>query len=756
MRNKKEKDKIKLSGIKDNKLKNEKIKDSVNVKISKNNQNNINLKNKSNNILNINNKESQSQQAVGYSLSLKLENNRSKLRGITLSLSNKNNFINKNKTNGNLITSNNSASNKILSESNKALTNNILPNRFSTFSILIILTILLASISFVILSSQIISAQSTPQVSYCCERTKTGAYCQNSPLEACDSAYRSTPTSCEATSFCKRGCCYDSDEGLCMENVPEEACKADNGIWSDQPECQIPQCELGCCILGQQASFTSLQRCKKLSGEFGLGTDFRRDIADELACIDIATSQDVGACIFESEFVNTCKFTTRSECNSQKLGTGVSNSTSIAFYKDFLCTAPDFNTNCQKTKTTTCLEGHDEVYFLDTCGNPGNVYDSAKADSVEYWTKVFPKDELCGADSGNTNSKTCGNCEYLGGSICGKAENLKKPTYGDYICQDTNCKKTANGKSYKNGESWCFYDNGKPTEDSVGSRHFRHICFMGEEMVEPCSDYRQQVCIEQSIGGERGVINSGAGGFSQAGCAPNRWQDCILQNKSEDCLNEDQRDCSWMPIDLKDPDLKKGVTGLLKSGITKVTSQLGGGGDLISGLSKDKENGRCVPKISPGLQFWDSSSASQCSLASQTCIVRYTKGLLESDWKCKDNCECLEATTKVLFNKICTQYGDCGAQSNYIGKFTSQGLEVTVTENKDGTQQETPQQTRQQAQPGGSQTFGGPSQAGTFPAGSNPTTPTTGSGNQPAPPGGNGNVIQGLVVNAYNKMRGTG
>src|SRR3989344_5075587 len=157
MRNKKEKDKIKLSGIKDNKLKNEKIKDSVNVKISKNNQNNINLKNKSNNILNINNKESQSQQAVGYSLSLKLENNRSKLRGITLSLSNKNNFINKNKTNGNLITSNNSASNKILSESNKALTNNILPNRFSTFSILIILTILLASISFVILSSQIIS-----------------------------------------------------------------------------------------------------------------------------------------------------------------------------------------------------------------------------------------------------------------------------------------------------------------------------------------------------------------------------------------------------------------------------------------------------------------------------------------------------------------------------------------------------------------------------------------------------------------------
>ena len=35
------------------------------------------------------NKESQSQQAVGYSLSLKLENNRSKLRGITPSLSNK-------------------------------------------------------------------------------------------------------------------------------------------------------------------------------------------------------------------------------------------------------------------------------------------------------------------------------------------------------------------------------------------------------------------------------------------------------------------------------------------------------------------------------------------------------------------------------------------------------------------------------------------------------------------------------------------
>ncbi len=638
--------------------------------------------------------------------------------------------------------------------------NNNLDYQLTTFTVLIILLILLVSISFIILSSAIVSAQSSPQVSFCCEKTKTGAYCQNSPQEACDPAFRSTPTSCEATSFCKRGCCYDSDEGLCMENVPEEACKADRGIWSDQPECQIPQCELGCCILGQEASYTSLQRCKKLSGEFGLGTDFRRDVQDEIACIDIATSQDVGACVFEAEFVNTCKFTTRNECNSQKLGGKVSNSTSITFYKDFLCTAPDFNTNCQKTKTTTCLEGHDEVYFLDTCGNPGNVYDAAKADSVEYWTKVIPKDELCGADAGNTNSKTCGNCEYLGGSICGKAENLKKPTYGDYICQDINCKKTANGKSYRNGESWCFYDNDKPTEDSVGSRHFRHICFMGEEMVEPCTDFRQQVCIEQSIGGERGVKNllSGTGSFSQAGCAPNRWQDCILQNKSADCKNEDKRDCTWIPIDLKDPDLKKGLTGQLTGIIGQVTGGLvggSGGGDLISGIKKDEEVGRCVPKISPGLQFWDQSASSQCGLASQTCLVRYTKGLLQSDWKCEDNCECLEPTAKVLFNKICTQYGDCGAQSNYIGKFTSQGLEVTVSEKKDKEEVET--EARQPAQPGGGQAFGGPSQAGTFPAGSNPTAPTTGttgSGNQPAPPGGTGNVIQGMIIKSYNTLGG--
>lgn len=629
--------------------------------------------------------------------------------------------------------------------------------------IIIIIFIILITLLSTIFSSTIISAQSSPQVSFCCERTKTGAYCQNAPQDACDPSYRSTPTSCEATSFCKRGCCYDSDEGLCMENVPEEACKSSNGIWSDQPECQIPQCELGCCVLGQEASFTSLQRCKKLSGEFGLETDFRRDVQDEITCIGIATSQDVGACVFESEFVNTCKFTTRGECNSQKLGGKVSNSTSITFYKDFLCTAPELNTNCQKTKTTTCIDGHDEVYFLDTCGNPGNVYDAAKADSVDYWTRVYPKEELCGANSGNINSKTCGNCEYLGGSICGKASNNQKPTYGNYICQDINCRKTSNGKSYKNGESWCVYDNNKPNEDSVGSRHFRHICFMGEEIVEPCSDYRQQVCIQKNIGGEGGVANllSGSGSFSQAGCAPNRWQDCILQNKSEDCLNEDKRDCIWIPIDLENPDLKKGITGLLKAQIGKITDGIGG--DLISQVKKDEENGRCVPKIAPGLQFWDQSASSQCELASQTCIVRYTKGLIGGEWKCADNCECLEMTTKVLFNKICTQYGDCGADFNYIGKFTSQGLEVSV--NKDQNKEEIKTDARKPASPGGQQVFGGPSQAGTFQGGSQTTSTTTttqqassttsGSGFQPAPPG-SGNVIQGLIIKSYNTIKGEG
>jgi hypothetical protein len=511
-----------------------------------------------------------------------------------------------------------------------------------------------------------VSAQAQESFStWCAERTTSGAYCQNVPFEQVDENYLSSPTSCDQTSFCARGCCYDSDEGLCSENVPERVCSESNGIWSDSPNCQIPQCELGCCVLGNEAAFTSLQRCKKLAGNFGLNADFRTDIGDEISCIALATSQDQGACVFETEFTRTCKFGTRGECDASLIE-GLTNE-NVEFYQDFLCTSEELNTNCQRTRETSCFEGKDEVYFLDSCGNQANIYDSSKVDDTSYWNKVVPIGNSCGSGKGNANSRSCGNCDYLGGSICAKAERGSQPSYGDYICNDLNCYDTINGNDYRNGESWCVFDQNDDLVESVGSRYFRHTCFVGEETIEACSDFRQQVCIESTIGEEED--------FSQAGCVVNRWQDCIIQGEEDDCLNTDQRDCKW---------IEESVEG--------------------SQFSENRDSGKCVPLISPGLQFWDESALTQCEIGSQVCVVKYEKKLIGGK-KCVENCHCLEEDWENQALNICTSLGDCGADYNYIGVFVDEGYNTE----------------RRKASKSGSAT---------------------------------GNVIQGLVIDTYNKMKG--
>jgi hypothetical protein len=84
----------------------------------------------------------------------------------------------------------------------------------------------------------------------CCEQTTSGAFCQNVPSSECKPGSRQVPTSCESTSYCKAGTCYDSTEGTCLDNTPQLVCNANGGVWSEETP---PQCSLGCCILGDQA-----------------------------------------------------------------------------------------------------------------------------------------------------------------------------------------------------------------------------------------------------------------------------------------------------------------------------------------------------------------------------------------------------------------------------------------------------------------------------------------------------------------------
>ena len=502
-------------------------------------------------------------------------------------------------------------------------------------------TYVIMCMAFVLLLSVIsVMAFALPKVSgleatVCCERTTAGALCQNVPAASCDASSRQVPTSCESTSYCSLGTCYDSNEGTCLDNTPQVVCQANGGVWSAE---RPAQCNLGCCVLGDQAAFVSLVRCKKLSASLGLKTNYDKSIGSEIACVARVQQQDRGACVYEFEFQKTCKFGTRAECEGTTSGLNGSSAQGV-FYKDKLCSAEELGTNCGPSLKTSCLPGKDEAYFLDTCGNTANIYDASKIRDKEYWTNSKTKSESCNPLNANARSANCGNCNYLLGSICRGSTLGTRATYGNSICADLSCT-DEDGQKRKHGESWCLTDaNSKKAGNSVGSRFFRRICMNGDVVTEPCSDFRNEECIQDSI-------ETTAGSFSQAACRVNRWQDCLAQTDKQDCENSDRRDCFW----------KEGVT-----------------------LGNATINGVCLPKNAPGLNFWGGEETRTiCGAGNKVCVVRFEKGLFGGE-QCVENCECLEPGWEKDYGEVCSALGDCGAKVNYAGKKGfKQGIRVTI------------------------------------------------------------------------------
>lgn len=539
---------------------------------------------------------------------------------------------------------------------------------------------------FLIAGIFLLTMASAQETSVCCEKTNYGAWCQNSKQENCDNsinpftnqAYRTTPTSCDATSFCREGCCYDSQEGICMENTPQLVCQQGNGTWADSAKCEIPQCNLGCCLLDNQAAFTTLVRCKRIAGFYGVQVNFRTDVKSETACIALAQAQDRGACVFEEQFTRTCRFTTRGECEDIRGKRTNITGSNITFYKDYLCSAEELGTNCAPSKKTACIPGKDEVYFIDSCGNPANVYDSSKINDKAYWKKIIQKKDSCNSASsiGNANSASCGNCDYFAGSFCRQYDRNKdktRPSYGDYVCRDLNCYKTQDGKDYKHGESWCIYDDGVGKgKDPAGSRHWKHVCIAGEELVEPCDDFRQSVCIQDKITTEKGD-------FQQAGCAANKWQDCVSQKSQKDCENIDKRDCLWIEGAVGSAIL----SAIAQTDIGKSGSSFLGGSEKTSEKEKTTtaKGGVCVPNYPPGLAFWKTGEAQGiCSLGNAKCEVEYEKkGLFGGSKKAVKNAECESESWKQKNEQICQALGDCGGKEGVYKYLESGGFGVSGT-----------------------------------------------------------------------------
>ncbi len=489
--------------------------------------------------------------------------------------------------------------------------------------------------------------------SYCCEKTTSGAFCQNvNDQSQCDSNYKSLSTPCASTSFCAEGTCIDQQEGTCMPST-ERACESNNGFWSPQPQSSLPQCKLGCCLMGDQAAFVTQVACNRMSVLYGIDSTYQPNVNDELTCLASANPQAKGACVYTKDYVTTCEMDTKKDCQTMAQNSALGN---VSFHEGYLCSAQELGTVCGKTQNTIC--GDDgNVYFEDSCGNLANVYDSSKINDENYWTKI--QSPTCDDGKGNKNSPSCGVCDYYSGSMCQAKQSGDSVNYGNNLCRNLDCVNYrgpysgsptgyATSTNYpKQGETWCSTDSKTGNSYSPGATDFRLMCYNGEVTNEECDSPRQKVCVEND------TITSSGSKFYTANCKVNIWQDCWGQSTQSDCEDSNVRDCKWVS----------------SSGYNFTSS----------GLQNTGSSGICVPNYAPGFsQTPSSDTTSSCAGASSTCIVRMEKSIGGSwtcspdstflGWSGKNNCSCLSPNWQTQMNNICTQLGDCGNQKNYLGK----------------------------------------------------------------------------------------
>lgn len=338
--------------------------------------------------------------------------------------------------------------------------------------------------------------------------------------------------------FVNAGCCFNPTNGLCSENTEEDKCTPFGGEYTDG-ECKgLQKCQTGCCVLGSKTQLATIAQCNLLSNKLGFQfpENYREDMT-ESECINLNRSQVLGACVTKGQLSdeNNCNLITETECKG-------------VFYKNTLCTDKKLNATCKKTTNTVLVAGRDEVYFVDSCGNVANIYDSTKINDENYWGQIYSKKDSCGANQSNANSKTCGNCFYNLSSTGRVADSTTAtPTYGKYICADLSCKED-DGTVRQNGEAWCTFDNraklylshqgrevpigemdypnGRGSygyngvEVPIGSRFFRRVCTNGKIEIEPCADFRGERCLHNK-------------------CVLNDWRSYLDIEKKSDCNAQD-------------------------------------------------------------------------------------------------------------------------------------------------------------------------------------------------------------------------
>ena len=472
-----------------------------------------------------------------------------------------------------------------------------------------------------------------PKDGGCCSLATNGLKCATTTADACAAGSDFAEGAlCDKTSFCQKGCCFDETSGTYDKNVLEGDCPVQ---WNADPNCNMPGARLGCCVLGTSTRYETQGQCETDTLGRALGIDAIVDWRgglNEAECLILSANQSEGACVLSG---GNCKFGTEVDCLSY----------SGQFNEGVLCTSSSLETDCEMTEQTTCVDGKDGVYFVDSCGNYANIYDSEGANDPAYWNEVIAPENSCGsgASDGNADSKSCGNCNRFTGGLCGSAtgDNFDV-NLGNFYCKDTSC--DYNGENYKNGESWCVYDghidNG---DDVVGSRHWKYVCSQGSVQIEPCADYRNQICAQQNTFDVEGKEVQ----FRNAACVANNWRACVDLNGQEDGLEqcEETLNCRVHKLDIAD----------------KFAFDV------------------CLPRYPGGFTFKDErymqTAEELCAMADQTCTVVY-KPKTWGGCELVANGACLGEGFAQGMNDMCRGLGDCGGAANIEGKY-SENYKVT-------------------------------------------------------------------------------
>jgi len=480
-----------------------------------------------------------------------------------------------------------------------------------------------------------------------CIKGRDGSLCQEYVASECKNkcAGECLPSRSNVPQ-CKLGTCFDPRVGTCSERATKENCESKGGQWFDDPAGNIAECQKACCVVGDDVRpLVTTRECKNIEEVEGITTKYRPEIKNELSCLALSHTKAEGACIFQTSDEKKCKFIIKEECLKNK----------GEFYEGFLCTHPDLKMTYKKQATAKCVEGKDEIYWFDSEGNRENIYNANK---VKSWGngRILPKSEGCDLGKDLKNQKECGNCNRLLGSVCGEKTAKEKLSDNsiNIVCRDMRCV-DKQGNVRENGERWCEYQGNIGAEkgargfersvDTPGSTHFIATCFDGNVEVDPCADYRNEICTESKIKSSNGKE------ISNAACITNLWQLCLQYNAEVKGDTKAERQAA---METRNDKCIKNPHCILK----KV--------DAADNFKFEM----CVPKYAPGFDLRKNAEGGElsCAFANQKCTVIYVKEI--GGWKTKVNEGCLKEEFAQQMNDLCMSMGDCGAKVNYEGDLT--------------------------------------------------------------------------------------